>query len=76
MIEIAKAFKMVTDKPVAIRPNAGLPILEHGKTIYPETPEYFADNCCELARLGVAVIGGCCGTTPAHIRAAAKILQL
>ncbi len=76
MIEIARVLKQVTDKPIAIRPNAGMPILEHGKTIYPETPEYFADNCCELARLGVGIIGGCCGTTPAHIRAVAKALQL
>ena len=76
MIEIARVFKKVTDKPLVIRPNAGLPILDHGKTLYPETPDYFADNCAELARLGVCVIGGCCGTTPAHIRAAAKALHL
>lgn len=75
MVGVAKAFKQATDRPIAIRPNAGLPVLEGKRTVYPETPDYFADNCAELARLGVAVIGGCCGTTPAHIRAVAKALQ-
>jgi 5-methyltetrahydrofolate--homocysteine methyltransferase len=69
MVEIAAAFKKLTAKPILIRPNAGMPILRGKKTVYPETPEYMADTCRELARLGVAIIGGCCGTTPAHIRA-------
>lgn len=72
MVDIAAMFKELTDKPLLIRPNAGMPILEHGRTVYLETPEYMADNCRELTRLGVAVIGGCCGTTPAHIRAIAR----
>lgn len=69
MVEIAAAFKKLTAKPILIRPNAGMPILQGEKTVYLETPEYMADNCRELSRLGVAIIGGCCGTTPAHIRA-------
>jgi len=69
MVEIAAAFKELTDKPLLIRPNAGMPVLQDGRTVYLETPEYMADNCREMARIGVAVIGGCCGTTPAHIRA-------
>jgi len=72
MVDIAAMFKELTDKPLLIRPNAGMPILENGRTVYLETPEYMADNCRELARLGVAVIGGCCGTTPSHIRAIAR----
>jgi len=72
MVDIAAMFKELTDKPLLIRPNAGMPILENGRTVYLETPEYMADNCRELARIGVAVIGGCCGTTPAHIRAIAR----
>jgi len=69
MVEIAAMFKELTDKPLLIRPNAGMPILQEGKTVYLETPEYLADNCREMARIGVNIIGGCCGTTPAHIRA-------
>jgi 5-methyltetrahydrofolate--homocysteine methyltransferase len=69
MVEIAAMFKELTDKPLLIRPNAGMPILQEGKTVYLETPEYLADNCREMVRIGVNIIGGCCGTTPAHIRA-------
>lgn len=76
MLEIAKKFKSLTNRPIIIRPNAGLPVLQGEKTIYPETPEYFADHGCELARIGVAIIGGCCGTTPAHIRALARALGI
>lgn len=76
MIDIARAFRALTDRPIIIRPNAGLPVLINDKTSYPETPDYFAENCAELTRLGVAIIGGCCGTTPAHIRAAAKALEI
>jgi 5-methyltetrahydrofolate--homocysteine methyltransferase len=69
MIDIAAMFKELTDKPLLIRPNAGMPVLQEGRTVYLETPEYMADNCREMARIGVNIIGGCCGTTPSHIRA-------
>ena len=69
MIDIAATFKELTDKPLLIRSNAGMPVLQDGRAVYLETPEYMADNCREMARIGVNIIGGCCGTTPAHIRA-------
>jgi 5-methyltetrahydrofolate--homocysteine methyltransferase len=69
MVEIAAAFRKLTNKPLLIRPNAGMPILQEGRTVYLETPEYLADNCREMVRIGVNIVGGCCGTTPAHIRA-------
>jgi len=69
MISIATEFIKLSKLPVIIRSNAGLPELRNGKPIYPETPEYMADGAKDLAKLGVRIIGGCCGTTPAHIAA-------
>ncbi|MCL2531108.1 MAG: homocysteine S-methyltransferase family protein [Oscillospiraceae bacterium] len=58
-----------TDLPVVIKPNAGLPKIENGQTVFDVTPEVFAAQMAEIATLGVAGIGGCCGTTPAFIQA-------
>ncbi len=69
MIRIAEKFKEETDLPVIIQSNAGLPELKNGKIFYTETPDFMADKAAELAELDVAIIGGCCGTTPDHIRA-------
>ena len=54
--------------PVIVNPNAGLPRSEGGKTVYDIGPEEFAESVGELIELGVSAVGGCCGTTPAHIR--------
>jgi len=69
MIKIAEDFKAETEIPVMIQSNAGLPELKDGKIFYSETPEFMADKAAELAELDISIIGGCCGTTPAHIRA-------
>ena len=69
MLEIARAFRICTDLPLVIQPNAGLPEIKGGKTVYGETPEFMAARAGELIALGVSVIGGCCGTTPEHIKA-------
>ncbi len=69
MIEIARAFRACTDFPLVIQPNAGLPEIRGGKTVYGETPEFMAAKAKELLDIGVTVVGGCCGTTPEHIRA-------
>ncbi|GIM46710.1 bifunctional homocysteine S-methyltransferase/5,10-methylenetetrahydrofolate reductase [Collibacillus ludicampi] len=53
-------------------PNAGLPELVDGEYVYQSTPEYFGDSARIFQKNGVRVIGGCCGTTPAHISAIAK----
>lgn len=55
--------------PLIAKPNAGMPEIEDGKTVYRCTPEEFAAIVPEFAAAGVAVFGGCCGTTAAHIRA-------
>ncbi len=55
--------------PVLLKPNAGLPRVENGETVYDVTPTEFAEQMREAALLGVRALGGCCGTTPAHIAA-------
>ena len=55
--------------PVVLKPNAGLPKVENGCTVYDVKPEAFADEVAQMLRAGVRAAGGCCGTTPAYIRA-------
>jgi 5-methyltetrahydrofolate--homocysteine methyltransferase len=69
MVEIAREFRKAGAMPVSIRPNAGIPQLVAGSPVYPETPEFMAARIPDLIRAGVSIIGGCCGTTPDHIRA-------
>ena len=58
--------------PVFAKPNAGLPRLENGKTVFDTTPETFVAFGKKLVEAGAAFVGGCCGTTPAHIKALAE----
>ena len=59
--------------PIIAQPNAGLPFLDAGQTVYPCQPDEFARQCEKLMYDGVSIIGGCCGTTPAHIAALREI---
>jgi homocysteine S-methyltransferase len=68
MLEALKRIRTVTDKPVAIQPNAGLPRRVEGRTLYMCTPEYMAEYAKRFFEHGARIIGGCCGTTPDHIR--------
>jgi len=68
MVEILSRFKAVSDRPLLVQPNAGLPILRNGETVFPSTPEEMADFVPRLIAAGAHYIGGCCGTTSAHIR--------
>jgi homocysteine S-methyltransferase len=61
--------------PLSVFPNAGLPDFVDGRVTYMATPEYFAESAIRFADLGARIIGGCCGTTPAHIAAMARALQ-
>lgn len=67
--EILCSMRRVTSLPLISQANAGLPILKDGKTFFPGTPREMAAFQDRLLDLGVRVIGGCCGTTPEHIRA-------
>ncbi len=67
MIVIIKAMRPLTSLPIIAQPNAGIPALVDGKPVYSETPDFIAPKIKELLKLGVNIIGGCCGTGPAHI---------
>jgi 5-methyltetrahydrofolate--homocysteine methyltransferase len=69
MIEVVGSMRGATGLPIWCKPNAGLPELLGGKTVYRETAEMMAAQIVTLAKAGAKIIGGCCGTTPAHIQA-------
>ncbi len=76
MIQITKEIRKIDSEiPVVIHANAGLPVYSDGKTIYPETPEDMAKLLPQLIDAGANIIGGCCGTSPAHIKAMANALK-
>ena len=75
MLEGLKRLRKVTDKPLSIQPNAGLPRRVEGRTLYMCTPEYMAEYAKRFYENGARMIGGCCGTTPAHIREIIKTLR-
>lgn len=72
LLPIAKALASATDKPISIQSNAGMPQLINGQTVFPMSPEEMAAWVPNLIEAGVTYIGGCCGTTPTHIKAIAK----
>ena len=69
MIPLVQKMAEYATVPILAKPNAGLPELEDGKTVYKTTPEEFARAGGLLLQAGASVLGGCCGTTPAHIKA-------
>lgn len=75
MIKIACEFRKHTTLPLVIQSNAGLPDLKGGEPVYPESPQFMAEKGKELLECGINIIGGCCGTTPAHIVAIRKIVD-
>lgn len=75
MIPLVKAMLPYADVPIMVKPNAGMPELENGETVYKMTPEEFADACEQLVDAGASVVGGCCGTRPDHIKALADRMR-
>ncbi len=70
MIEIVAALRAAApETPIMAMPNAGMPQIEDGKTVFKDTPDYMAGLTPRLVEAGATIIGGCCGTTPAHISA-------
>ena len=67
--DVLVAMRRVTRLPLISQANAGLPVLVEGQTVFPASPEEMTHFHDRLLALGVRIIGGCCGTTPAHIRA-------
>ncbi len=68
MLNSLELLRTVTDKPIAVQPNAGLPRRVEDRTLYMCTPEYMAEYAKRFFEKGARIIGGCCGTTPSHIR--------
>ncbi len=66
---VAELKKAAGTVPVLAMPNAGMPVIEGGQTVFKETPEAMAAKAHALIEAGASIIGGCCGTTPAHIAA-------
>ncbi len=64
---VVEEYLTYSSLPVILKPNAGLPRAQNGKTVYDVKPEEFADEVSELIKRGVRIAGGCCGTTPEHI---------
>lgn len=71
----AEIRKAATGKPIIINANAGIPVRRGGATLFPETPEMAAGFVPALVAAGANIIGGCCGTTPEHIRAIAAAVR-
>ena len=69
LIPVAEEYLKYASVPVVLKPNAGLPLVENGKTVYDVGAEEFASDLAKLIKKGVRVAGGCCGTTPEYIKA-------
>ena len=69
MLGLVSEFRERTTLPLVFQPNAGQPVIEHGKAVYRQKPEDFAQDLELIVRAGANAVGGCCGTTPTFIRA-------
>ena len=74
MLEHVKRLAAATTLPIVVKPNAGMPQIVGGRTVFTVGPEEFARDVASLVEAGASVVGGCCGTTPAHIAAVKKLL--
>ncbi len=75
MFKIVPQMLASCNCPLMLNPNAGLPVTRAGKTVFELTPEDFAAQMLQLVKLGLSIVGGCCGTTPAHIQALTRACQ-
>ncbi len=75
MLPVIREICSYATCPVIVQPNAGLPKIKEGMTVYEDTPDIFSAAMKEIAALGASILGGCCGTTPEHIRALKEALK-
>jgi 5-methyltetrahydrofolate--homocysteine methyltransferase len=73
--DVVRRYRSVSGLPVMAQPNAGQPSLEDFKVVYKETPEQMSAALPDLLAAGASIVGGCCGSTPAHIRRFREILD-
>jgi len=69
MLPVVEKFNELSSLPIIVNPNAGLPEIENGKTVFNLIPEDFAEKMVSICNAGGTILGGCCGTTPAHMEA-------
>ncbi|MBI2819363.1 MAG: homocysteine S-methyltransferase family protein [Acidobacteria bacterium] len=69
MLDTIRQMTLLTDKPLTAQPSAGFPFLQEGQTVYPCLPAELAEAAGQFSRMGVRIVGGCCGTAPEHIAA-------
>ncbi|MBR2455446.1 MAG: homocysteine S-methyltransferase family protein [Clostridia bacterium] len=75
MLTLLKEMTKYSSTPIFVQPNAGLPVSINGVTTYNVTPEEFAQKQLEILKNGACALGGCCGTTPDHIKAMIDLCQ-
>lgn len=75
LYRVLTRMRIITDAPLLVEPNAGVPYIENNKVVYPASPEKMAEYAEKFAQLKVNIIGGCCGTTPKHIQAISKKIK-
>ena len=75
VLSVIERMKLVTTKPLAAMPNAGIPRAVEGRTIYLTSPEYMASFAKKAVKAGAKFVGGCCGTTPSYTRAMKSALR-
>lgn len=75
MLDTLERLRVVTSKPLSVMPNAGQPTEVEGRTLYLCSPDYMANYARRFVDIGARIVGGCCGTTPDHIRAIATSLR-
>jgi 5-methyltetrahydrofolate--homocysteine methyltransferase len=77
MIEIVREIRSIDPiTPILVHANAGKPVFQDGKTVFPETPERMAAKVQDLIKSGANIVGGCCGTTPAHIKGLVNAIRV
>lgn len=72
---ILKTLDIFKDNIISVLPNAGYPEIINRRMVYVNNPEYFSERITEIVKLGAKIVGGCCGTTPSHIREIIKKLD-
>jgi methionine synthase I (cobalamin-dependent)/5,10-methylenetetrahydrofolate reductase len=75
MLDALEKLKSLTTMPISVQPNAGLPLNVGGRNIYLSSPEYMAEYSKRFIQTGAAIVGGCCGTNPEHVRAIRRAVQ-
>ncbi len=75
MLDALERLRPLTTLPIAIQPNAGLPQNIGGRNLYMTSPEYIAEYAKRFIQTGAAIVGGCCGTNPTHIKAIRRAVQ-